>query len=415
MRKLSIIIISTIVLSLFGLNTVSKAEPMVTVIVDTTVDSNAASYRVCSTADNDCSLRGAISLSNATPGGIGTIILPSGTYTLTESGANEFSNTYGSLDIWEPVTIQAFGLTRPIIQAGPSKGCGIDRVFSINATTGTVTLSGFNIRWGTVSSGGAGGGGIYQQYSADVLILDHVTVTENIVNISAPGGGILSSGTLTIQDSTISDNVTSSHEGGGIYQGGEMTIVRSTISGNTAGTYGGGIGNEDIAILRNVTISGNSAGEGGGGISQWNDGDLTIYNTTIANNTVTGGSVSGWAIEDVLNFVAYNSILSSASGTYPCTHAADGGDHNIASNTLCGTAFIVSDPRLGLLTDTGGDTLTHSLLTGSPAIDAGSACEPDDQRGITRPIDGDGDGLAICDIGSLERQAFLFLPYLKRP
>jgi hypothetical protein len=422
MKKLSTIVIFTILMALFLSNTVSQAEPLATIIVDTVVDSNAASYQVCSDEANDCSLRGAISKSNATPGGIGTIILPSDTYTLTIPGANESTNSYGSLDIWEPVTIQGMGLTPPIIQAGLSKGNGIDRVFTINTTSGIVNLVSINIRWGTVSSGGGGGGGIDQEYSDGVLILDGVSVVENTVYVSAPGGGIVSSGHLTIWNTTISGNSTDSHEGGGIYTSGPLTIERSTISGNTAGTYGGGIANQREATLRNVTISGNTAVEGGGGISQWNTGDLTIYNTTIAGNSVTGGSLSGWAIQDSRVFNAYNSILSSASGTYPCMYDADGGDHNIASNTSCGTAFIVSDPLLGLLADNGGATLTHSLLPGSPAIDAGDniTCVVRDQRGVLRRYDGDANGSLICDVGAYEYNTGLtlfnlFNPLIMRP
>ncbi len=57
----------------------------------------------------------------------------------------------------------------------------------------------------------------------------------------------------------------------------------------------------------------------------------------------------------------------------------------------------VSDPKIGPLADNGGDTLTHALLPGSPAIDAGGDCdEPFDQRGVKRP-----QGIA-CDIGGYE-------------
>jgi hypothetical protein len=58
--------------------------------------------------------------------------------------------------------------------------------------------------------------------------------------------------------------------------------------------------------------------------------------------------------------------------------------------------LVVADPLLGSLADNGGPTLTHALLAGSPAIDAGdnAVCPATDQRGVARD--------AACDIGSFE-------------
>ena len=72
----------------------------------------------------------------------------------------------------------------------------------------------------------------------------------------------------------------------------------------------------------------------------------------------------------------------------------------------------VSNQILGPLQDNGGPTETHALLTGSPAIDAGEAVCADvdgnplttDQRGALRPVDGNDDGVAACDIGAFELQ-----------
>ena len=58
---------------------------------------------------------------------------------------------------------------------------------------------------------------------------------------------------------------------------------------------------------------------------------------------------------------------------------------------------------LGELADLGGFSRVHPL----PAEHADSAldefCTTFDQRGIARPFDGDGDGLAACDAGAMER------------
>ncbi len=64
------------------------------------------------------------------------------------------------------------------------------------------------------------------------------------------------------------------------------------------------------------------------------------------------------------------------------------------------------------------------LLDGSPAIDAGAptACADttltnnEDQRGIVRPINGDGKGAVVCDIGAVEVsfEGRVYLPLIAR-
>ena len=64
-----------------------------------------------------------------------------------------------------------------------------------------------------------------------------------------------------------------------------------------------------------------------------------------------------------------------------------------------------TDPQLrNLALNAPGTTETHALPLSSPAIDAGDPayCPATDQRGVSRPFDGNGDGLAICDIGAYE-------------
>ena len=65
-----------------------------------------------------------------------------------------------------------------------------------------------------------------------------------------------------------------------------------------------------------------------------------------------------------------------------------------------GTSKIVADAKIGPLKDNGGQTLTHALLAGSPAIGAGGTVAPDqcpatDQAGRNRPP-------VSCDIGAVQ-------------
>jgi hypothetical protein len=71
-----------------------------------------------------------------------------------------------------------------------------------------------------------------------------------------------------------------------------------------------------------------------------------------------------------------------------------------------GTDLPNVNPQLQPLADNGGPTQTHALPATSPALDAGEddGCPATDQRGVTRPQDGDQDGSATCDIGAYEYQ-----------
>jgi len=240
-----------------------------------------------------------------------------------------------------------------------------------------VTLSHSAVLSSTASNWG---GGIYNRWSSALIVQDSTLSG----NSAYGGGGIYNSlGTLTVRNSTFSGN--SAYDGGGIYNasgpgGSVATVENSTLSGNSASNEGGGIYNESVATIRNSTLSGNSASSQGGGI--YNVGGqlesvLNYQNTLIVNSLSGGDCYSGWTIvTNINNLVEDGTCLAELSG----------------------------DPLLGPLADNGGDTgngaplLTHMLLDGSPALDAGddAACLPTDQRGVQRPLG------SHCDIGAVE-------------
>jgi len=223
-------------------------------------------------------------------------------------------------------------------------------------------------------NGGFHGGGISNRMG--VMTVANSTLSGN--RSVGAGGAMNNAGTLTVVNSTLFEN--SSGSGGAIINSATLIITNSTFTGNNAGSSGV-IDNRGTLLVTNSTISGNNVDPDGRGIYQRYDGSTTVTNTIVANNP-SGGDCFGTI--------------------------TDGG-HNISSDDTCGFdsangSMPNTDPLLDPLQDNGGSTLTHALLPGSLAIDAGddAQCPLTDQRGVVRPIDGDIDGEAVCDIGSFE-------------
>ncbi len=305
-----------------------------------------------------------------------------------------------------------------------------DNFFGIYNITGEFGVVTATILSTTVSGNSAGGVVAAPNFFGGRA---YITITDCTIsgNFSATGGGgIFATNTsLSVANSTISGNSTGS-SGGGISVSGSglvpgSSIVNSTISGNSAKTSGGGISGG--ATVENSTISGNSAGMSGGGIY----GSATVENSTISGNsagtsgggiynnssldvtlsTITGNSApSGGGIYTVGSVEVSNTILNAGAlgeniFNNGGTVTSDG--YNLSSDDgggyLTGPGDqINTDPLLGPLQDNGGPTLTHALLPGSPAIDAGdpnfSPPPFNDQRGCPRVSNG------RVDIGSFERQ-----------
>jgi len=151
---------------------------------------------------------------------------------------------------------------------------------------------------GNRSVSGAGGG-IAAGSSGEVTI--HGNVIQE--NHAANGGGILASGMVTIQNSTIELNVAEAHFGGGVYLAGgsKLLVTGCKILRNSAPDTGGGIYlPTGTATIVNTLIAGNGTvaptpfyGGGFGCCKANENGRPIIVNCIITNNKAkdAGGGV----------------------------------------------------------------------------------------------------------------------------
>lgn len=184
-----------------------------------------------------------------------------------------------------------------------------------------------------------------------------------------------------------------------------VVISRSLFADNAATGNGAGLYvSQSVVALTNTTFSHNEASGNGGGIYN-SQGTVSVINGTLEGNTATGG---GAIYNDNGATTLTNTLLGVNLAENCDGNVIVSGGSNLDQDGTCGFANTGDqsnvDPMIGPLADNGGPTRTHRLLAGSPAIDAGSdaACPGTDQRGTERPLDGDGDGDAACDIGAVE-------------
>jgi len=337
------------------------------------------------------------------------LIADGGTITFDPSLAGStIGLTSGQLAVDRNVTIDAS--TAPGIVVS---GTNNSRVFQIGSSA-TVDMNDLVIADGVAAPQGGG------VLNFGTLNLNRVVVRDNTENSGGPanfqfgGGGIYAGAgaTLNLTDSTVADNVSLNQPAGGLYGffGSTINITRSTVSGNVAASdVAGGLRSLGNATIVNSTFSGNvSTAWHGGGIFH-TDGQLTVTNSTFSGNIAPAGTASGILVATFgapANATLTNNVLEGFAGAFACAIEGGGaatitsGGFNVISDFSCSpdgtTDQAATDALLATLADNGGSTLTHALIVGSPAIDAGSsaACPPTDQRGVTR------DGL--CDVGAFE-------------
>ena len=207
-------------------------------------------------------------------------------------------------------------------------GTGTNWIFHINSGI-NLTITNLTITNGNSNYGGA-------IYNDGTLTVDNSTFTNNTATDYGGGGAIVNEGTLNVTDSNFEGN--NAGVAGALYNyGGNLNIIDSTFTNNIA-QYGGAIINDGTLTVDNSTFTNNTATSGGGAIYNF-DGTLTVKSSTFTNNSANRG---GAIIND------YGGIVTVKFSRIVGNSAIDiyniGGSMNALDNWW-GTNFVGTNPQ----------------------------------------------------------------------
>ncbi len=252
------------------------------------------------------------------------------------------------------------------------------------------TITGCIIRDNTTTGESANGGGVYVRGGAPTF--SNCVIRANVAQHWGGGIFLQDSGNATLINCLIDGNSGDSSGGGGYCEGHDASLINCAITRNAA-TFGAGFG----CTASNLTMTNCVISENADGIAFYSFAATpTLTNCTITANVGTACRSVDSAVT-ITNCVLWND-------DWPEIVIESGGSPTVSYSNVqggwAGTGNLALDPLFAFPTD-------GHLLPTSPCIDSGTnapagGLPATDADGNARSLDGDGDLVAVTDMGAYE-------------
>lgn len=317
-----------------------------------------------------------------------------------------------------------------VVASGAQAGSG--GAVAWNAAEGDLTVTDTTFRDNAVGrdvNGDFGSGGAIWVGGGRVSITRSEFFNNTVRMVRGAGGAIrtgISLREMSVVDSVFVNNRVTSETvaqatGGAVssdcFESCSIRMERNYFSENAASHGGalymrrGNAGTAEIAVsLTNNTFHRNSANSNGGAMYLGRANFDLAFNTLEENAAPVGSHLyllTGRAGEVTHN--AFGGGVGLHCYFYTLSTATMTGGHNAFADAACLSRFQPGAPvaaTFGVFSlDITAPMPVLVYAANSPLTDGGDVCTAIDARQTTRPLDGDGDGIARCDIGAFERPA----------
>ena len=252
------------------------------------------------------------------------------------------------------------------ITAAPFNGVTIDadnrsRIFDIVADDGDFTFSGLTLTRGLTVASFESGAAIRSMTSGK-LTVSNSTITDNgTIGFRSDGGAIYAKADVDVIRSIVTNNRATGTiaDGGGIFSDGNVSVTNSSVSGNTSDGSGGGINARDLT-LTGTLVDGNESDSYGGGVRVL---DLVMTQSSISGNSSANDGGGVRATRDV---VAMDSAVNNNQGRgYGGGISTSGGDLYLVDTAVSGNTTTAFSAIGGGLFTYGTVTMLRSTVHGN--------------------------------------------------